>query len=207
MKKTSNSSNNSRPIIMMRKKPTIKREPVYDEPMSKVARLTVTSKQPSQQPLTPSQQPIARPLGAMSPDSGCGDYASDGNVSSPGSSGGHHVGISQSTSTSSLPPTPPPSSQQQNDMSTMIEQAFARSVGEIPSTPPPTPTPVACKVELVKDEAPVSPLSSDLGAVDMDLFDQLDLTSEMLNQQAPPWEELDIDIEPSFSSITPFLNL
>jgi len=195
-------SSNSRPIIMMRTKPTIKREPVYEEspPMPKVARLSFTNKKE----LTNQSAPImTRPLGAMSPDSGCGDYASDGNVSSPGST------VGQSTQPTSPPTTP--TLQQQNDMSTMIEQAFARSVGQIPATPPPTPTVVTCKEEptvfTCKVEAPVSPLSSDLGAVDMDLFDQLDLTAEMFNQQAPPWEELDIAIEPSFTSITPFLNL
>ena len=107
----------------------------------------------------------------MSPDSGWGDYSSDGNVSSPSSN------FDQSA----------PSNQTQLDMSTMIEQAFARSVGEVPTN-----------VQIP------SPSSSDF-STDVDLFDQLDL-SELT--QNPAWEELDIDsIEPSFTSDSPFLNL
>ena len=152
---------------MMRKKTQVKKEPVFnEEPLAKVPRVI--------------NQPCA---GSMSPDSGCGDYSSDGNVSSPGDP-------QPPVST----PATPNSSSSQLDMSTMIEQAFAHSVGEIPAS------------EKEQNEAPISPLSSDLGSTDLDLFDQLDLSTE-LNQCAPPWEELDIDIEPSFTSITPFLSL
>jgi len=155
----------SRPIIMMRKKTQVKKEPIFnEEPMAKVPRVI--------------NQPCA---GSMSPDSGCD--SSDGNVSSPGD---------PQQPSASTPATP---KSNQLDMSTMIEQAFAHSVGQIPPS------------QAEQNEAPISPLSSsDLGSTDLDLFDQLDLSTE-LNQCAPPWEELDIDIEPSFSSITPFLNL
>ena len=150
-----------RPIIMLRKKsppkiekcekPIVKQE--YDEPPVKTRRVE---------------------SGSMSPDSGWGDYSSDG-ASSPAAD--------QQVFDQSASQNQP----NQLDMSTMIEQAFTRSVGEVPTN-----------VQIP------SPTTSDF-STDVDLFDQLDL-SELT--QNPAWEELDIDsIEPSFTSDPPFLNL
>ena len=123
----------------------------------------------------PAKQPRRVESGSMSPDSGWGDYSSDGNVSSPGDQQVFDQSASQNQTTNQL------------DMSTMIEQAFTRSVGEVPT-----------HVQIP------SPTTSDF-STDVDLFDQLDL-SELT--QNPAWEELDIDsIEPSFTSDSPFLNL
>ena len=143
----------SPPKIEKPEKPTVKQE--YDEPPAKHPKRVETP-------------------GSMSPDSGWGDYSSDGNVSSPGDQQVFDQSASQNQPIN-----------HQLDMSTMIEQAFARSVGEVPTQ--------------------VQSPSSDFSTGDVDLFDQLDL-SELT--QNPAWEELDIDsIEPSFTSDSPFLNL
>merc|ERR1712062_394412 len=78
-----------------------------------------------------------------------------------------------------------------NQMSSFIEQAFEMSVGKIEETPRvPSPAPEQPLLPLQTNEPEVS---EPIGNQDLGIFDFI--FNQPINDQNPPWEELDIGID------------